>query len=110
MSHRIKKVQYLDGYRLQILFDNGKNKVVDLVGIVNKAQNMLLPLKDMEYFKKVKCDGFSVVWPNGMDLCPDVLYEMGKDIDKEKRKYVKSPKKTISRKKNKLKGGLQNSL
>jgi hypothetical protein len=102
MSHRVKKVQYLNGYCLDLLFDNGKRKVVDLSEIMNKAQNMLLPLKDLEYFRKVKCDGFSIVWPNGMDLCPDVLYKMGKDIPKEKKKSMKRPKNRIPRKKRKL--------
>ena len=102
MSHRIKKVRYLDQYRLELLFDNGANKIVDLVEIVDRAQNMLLPLKDLEYFKKVKCDGFSIVWPNGVDLCPDVLYKLGKTVHRKKRKPAKKITKTIFRKRRKF--------
>lgn len=89
MSHRIKKVQYLEGYSLKLLFDDGKNKIVDLADIVRRGQNLIAQLKDIEYFKKVKCDGFSVIWPNGIDLCPDVLYKIGKDILAEKKKISK---------------------
>ena len=89
MSRRIKKVQYLEGYSLKLLFDDGKSKMVDLADIVGRGQNLIAQLKDIEYFKKVKCDGFSVVWPNGIDLCPDVLYKMGKDIPAEKKKVSK---------------------
>jgi len=35
-----------------------------------------LPLQDMDFFTKVKVDleiG-TLVWPNEVDLCPDVLY------------------------------------
>lgn len=100
MSRRIKKVKYLEGYSLKLLFDDGKNKVVDLADIVRRGQNLIAQLKDIEYFKKVKCDGFSVVWPNGIDLCPDVLYKIGKDIPAEKKKVSKkSVKKRLGNKK-----------
>lgn len=100
MSRRIKKVQYLEGYSLKLLFDDGKNKVVDLADIVRKGQNLIAQLKDIEYFKKVKCDGFSVVWPNGIDLCPDVLYKIGKDIPAEKKQASRKPvKKRLRNKK-----------
>ena len=91
MSRRIKKVQYLEGYSLKLLFDDGKNKIVDLTDIVRRGQNLIAQLKDVEYFKKVKCDGFSVVWPNGIDLCPDILYKIGKDISTEKKKVPQKP-------------------
>ena len=94
MSRRIKKVQYLEGYSLKLLFDDGKNKIVDLTDIVRRGQNLIAQLKDVEYFKKVKCDGFSVVWPNGIDLCPDILYKIGKDISTEKKKV---PQKTVKK-------------
>jgi hypothetical protein len=100
MSRRIKNVQYLEGYSLKLLFDDGKNKIVDLADIVRRGQNLIAQLKDIEYFKKVKCDGFSVVWPNGVDLCPDVLYKIGKDIPAEKKKVSKKPvKKRLRNKK-----------
>ena len=45
---------------------------------------MFLPLKDVDYFKSVKADGTTIVWPNGLDLCPDVLYEIGKEVETTK--------------------------
>ena len=35
-------------------------------------------LRAFEYFKRVSTDGFTVVWPNGQDICPDELYSLGK--------------------------------
>ena len=34
------------------------------------------PLEDVEFFKKVTVDPEigTLVWPNGVDFCPDVLY------------------------------------
>lgn len=40
--------------------------------------------------KKVKCDYETIVWPNGVDICPDVLYKEGKDIPRERKRSKKS--------------------
>jgi hypothetical protein len=77
--HTVRKVQYLEDYKLELHFDDRSVKIVDLENMVKKAKNMFLPLKSMDYFKQVKCDGITISWPNGVDLCPDVLYKMGKE-------------------------------
>lgn len=42
------------------------------------------PLQDVESFKQVRVDSEArtLVWPNGVDFCPDVLYSLatGKPI------------------------------
>jgi hypothetical protein len=81
MLHTVKNVDYIDGYKLRLLFDDGKAKVVDFEDRLKNAENMFVLLKNIDYFKKVKSDGTTLVWPNGLDLCPDALYEKGKDID-----------------------------
>ena len=30
------------------------------------------------YFKQARTDGFTVIWPDGQDICPDELYENSK--------------------------------
>lgn len=79
---RVNKVKYLEDYKLELVFNNKKTKIVDLYEVVKDGQGVFLPLKDIPYFKKVKVDKdkISIYWPNGVDLCPDVLYKMGKDI------------------------------
>lgn len=41
-------------------------------------------MQDMEFFKQVRVDpeAGTIVWPNGVDFCPDVLYSLatGKPI------------------------------
>lgn len=80
MLHTIKNVKYLDGYKLKLLFDDGKTKVVNFEDRLKNAKNMFLPLKEIDYFKKVKADGTTLVWPNGLDLCPDALYDKGEEV------------------------------
>jgi hypothetical protein len=91
MLHTVKKVKYLEDYKLALVFNDGKTKIVDFEYRLKNAKNMFLPLKDIDYFKKVRADGITIVWPNGLDLCPDVLYEIGEEV-KEKKQLPPKPK------------------
>lgn len=77
MLHTVKRVEHVEKYKLRLSFNDGKVKLVDFEDRLKEAKNMFLPLKDVDYFKKVKADGTTIVWPNGLDLCPDVLYSIG---------------------------------
>ena len=93
MLHTVKKVEYVEEYKLKLTFDDNTVKIVDFADRLKDAKNMFLPLKNISYFKKVKTDGTTLVWPNGLDLCPDVLYEKGMEIKPE----TKSTRKKIQR-------------
>lgn len=75
MLHKITNVEYVEGYKLKLLFDGKESRIIDLEDRLKNAKNMFFPLKDLNFFKQVKSDGMTIVWPNGLDLCPDVLYE-----------------------------------
>lgn len=78
---RVINVKYIDHYRLELTFKNKVKKVVNLENIVNQPNRIFLPLRDIEYFKMVSLDDgpYSICWPNGADLCPDVLYNLKDD-------------------------------
>jgi hypothetical protein len=80
MLHTVKKVEYIEEYKLKLIFNDGCIKIVNLENMIKNTKNMFVPLLDLNYFKKVKCDGITICWPNGVDLCPDVLYRIGKNI------------------------------
>ncbi|MBS0626351.1 MAG: DUF2442 domain-containing protein [Verrucomicrobia bacterium] len=75
---RIIQVEYITEYKLKLTFDNKETKIVDLSEKIKNAKDVFLPLKDLDFFKKVAVDDcqLSIFWPNGADICPDVLYEM----------------------------------
>ena len=79
---RVKNVKYLSEYKLELLFSDDKKKIVDFENKLKEAKGIFLPLKNPDYFKLVSVDDchLSICWPNGADICPDVLYEMGTDI------------------------------
>ena len=62
-------------YRLHLRFEDGVEGLVDLAGVLS-FRGVFEPLRDPSYFAKVRVDSElgTVVWPNGADLDPDVLY------------------------------------
>ena len=60
---------------MRLLFDDGV--VRDVQYVPGEARGSLLePLDDPEYFAQVRVDADvrTVVWPNGLDLAPEVLH------------------------------------
>ena len=95
---KIVSVVYVCNYKLRITFSDRKTKVIDLEDKIKNAKGIFAPLKDIEYFKQVALDDcqLSICWPNGADICPDVLYNMGKDTRAVKqRKKILRPRKKI---------------
>ena len=62
-------------YILKIVFDNGEVKRFDVMPYINGE--WYGRLADVPYFNSVSTDGFTVCWPEGQDLCPDEIYELG---------------------------------
>lgn len=73
-----KVVTAKDDYMLDIEFDNGEKKEFDVKPYIKGE--WYGKLQDASYFKAVETDGFTVVWPDGQDICPDELYEFSRTL------------------------------
>jgi hypothetical protein len=73
----VKQAEYIEGYKIKIIFSNGEMKVVDFAQFLKKAKHVFLPLKNVDYFRKFQVDGITLSWPNGADFDPELLYSMG---------------------------------
>jgi len=71
-------VQPQRDYCIEITFDNGEHKLFDVKPYIKGSWYGMLA--DENYFSRVKTDGFTVVWPEGQDICPDELYENSKEL------------------------------
>ena len=69
-------VRPIDGHKLELSFNDGLIAIVDLDRVIQSFEGVFAPLKDPDYFRQVRVDPEigTIVWPNGADLCPDVLY------------------------------------
>ena len=74
MFLEVVKANYLDGYKIQLLFNNGETKVVDLSNSLNVK--VFTPLKDIEYFKRFSIKFNTIEWENGADFAPEYLYDI----------------------------------
>ncbi len=76
--YHVTSVEHLGGYRLRVAFVDGRVAEVDLTEkLAGEPGPVFTPLRDERVFAKVAVDDElgTIVWPNGADLAPDVLYE-----------------------------------
>jgi hypothetical protein len=72
--HHILSVMPTSNYTLQIVFDENEERLFDLKPYLRGS--LFEPLQDEELFKQVRVSKRprGLVWPNGADLCADMLY------------------------------------
>lgn len=75
MIHDVVTAEYLDGYRIKVTFDDGRDGIVDFASYLD-AGGVFERFRDMEFFK-----GFSVdrelgvlSWGGEIDIAPETLY------------------------------------
>ena len=72
MRPRAINVKVKENYKLEVKFDNGETRIFDVKPYFKFKE--FETLKDLEMFKTVKIAGISIEWSNGLDICPDELY------------------------------------
>ncbi len=70
------QVEVTCAYQILVTFDNGEKKCFDVEPYIKGE--WYGKLRALEYFRCVTTDGYTVVWPDGQDICPDELYDLGK--------------------------------
>ena len=76
MTPRITEVRPLGEYRLLLVFSDGVRGEIDLRDWVVGQGGVFEKLEDPAFFRQVRVNEElgTVVWPNDVDFCPDVLY------------------------------------
>ena len=82
MNPRVKNVKALPNYLLNLTFQNGEKKVFNAKPYLKYG--LFQELKDQKKFQSVYVTMGTIEWENGLDLCPDTLYEDSKPILKNK--------------------------
>jgi len=75
--HFVKAVRYLSDYKLELKFEDGSVREVDLSSHLDGG--VFEPLRDQRFFQTVRLhpDLDTIMWDNGADMSPDFLYEIG---------------------------------
>jgi hypothetical protein len=71
---RVKRARHVRDYVVEFTFTDDSTREIDLEPYFWGP--IFEPLKDIEFFKKFRIDRElgTIVWPNGADIDPDVLY------------------------------------
>jgi len=72
----VTAVKPLINRRLELTFADGVRSIVALDDLIASYSGIFKPLLDNEFFQQVSVNPElgTITWPNGADLCPDVLY------------------------------------
>ena len=85
MLPRITSATPAGGLRIALTFSDGVEGEVDLHDQIAGCGGVFEALEDVTFFARVAVDrdAGTVVWPNGVDLDPDVLHALvtGKPVD-----------------------------
>ncbi len=74
----INSVLPLDNYKLLLTFNTNESKVFDMNEYLDHG--LFTQLKSKELFDTVRISFDTIQWANGLDLCPEVLYEKSEII------------------------------
>ena len=69
------EAKYVNGYTLELIFENGRKGTVDFLVYVEKG-GVFGRFSDLSYFKKffVNKELGVLCWPDGLDIAPETLY------------------------------------
>ncbi len=78
----VKTCKYVDGFKLQLSFDNNTQGIADLQGVI-KPDNVFAPLQDIAKFKNITLRyGGVVTWLDGqLDIAPEYLFFLANKDD-----------------------------
>ena len=64
-----------------LTFEGGEQRDIDIAANF-PMDGVFAPLRDQTFFETVRVepDVGTIVWPNGADICPDVLYERSRPL------------------------------
>ncbi len=85
MIHLIKRIIAAEPFELTLQFNTGEIRTVNLAPKLSEwsqtPDSAFKDLLDADYFVSVQLNEEmqSIYWENGIDLCPDVLYQMSQE-------------------------------
>lgn len=73
IASNVNALKVLPGHRLEVGFADGLRGVVDMSK--DDFSGVFAPLADESYFALAMIRDGIVIWPNGVDIAPDAMYD-----------------------------------
>lgn len=73
MYYDIRDFKHLEGYQVELKFDDSWTGIVDFGRYVNRG-GVFSRFADMEYFRQAAIESGVLCWPGGVDIAPETLY------------------------------------
>ncbi len=75
MYYDVVDARHIEGYKIELTFEDGKKGVVDLKDYA-KEGGIFGRFDDLDYFRRfyVNKDLGALCWPDGLDIAPETLY------------------------------------
>lgn len=70
----VVSVETTAGHKLLLAFENGERRLFDMTPFLDRKP--FLELKAMNRFALASVDYGTVVWPGGIDIAPETLYDL----------------------------------
>ena len=76
MLYDITDAEYVEDYKLKVVFEDKKQGIVDFTSYTSKG-GVFDKFKDIEYFKNFSISENlgTIVWNNEIDIAPETIYE-----------------------------------
>lgn len=73
MRYSVSKERAVDDTTLYLEFNDGRRGTCDMSKII--GDGVIKRLSNPDEFRAARSDGFTVVWPCGLDIAPEEPYE-----------------------------------
>lgn len=82
MLYDVIKADYIDGYKLKVLFEDGHCGTVDFSHYPEKG-GVFSKFSELSFFRKFKVSKTlgTIVWNDEIDIAPETLYEKCEQFD-----------------------------
>jgi hypothetical protein len=75
MYFNVVEADYIERYRIKLVFQNGKSGIIDLEKYISDGE-IFEPFKSIEIFKNFTLEFGTLTWNDGsIDIAPETLYQ-----------------------------------
>lgn len=82
MKHRAIRVEFMEGVKVKMVFQDGKVKVYDMKRLFERYPQVK-ELEDRRLFESGELNAYGVIWNDELDIDSNTVYECGEDVGNE---------------------------